>query len=133
MAPSQATRRTWPTSLVALVLAACLTGCTRAAHRIVASPVSHRSDYIDVDNATKEYRDAERNLRLNPGWKWPTVPEPRVGPDGRPQLYEIGTATNDAQLYWYCSWASGLATNPGADVYDVDLEKMSTVRGMHLY
>ena len=51
--------------------------------------------------ATQEYQQAEQALTLAPGWRWRPIPEPATGPDGRPQFYQLGAATNDAQLYWF--------------------------------
>lgn len=83
--------------------------------------------------ARSEYQAQEKQLTLGSGWSWPRETEPASGPDGRPQFFEPGSATNDAQSYWWCSWAVQLLHDPNAPSAGSTQSRLSSVRGMYLY
>lgn len=62
--------------------------------------------WLTAARADREYREAASLLVLAEGSRWPTAPESATGPDGAPQYYQVGAATNDAQMFWFCSWTT---------------------------
>lgn len=62
--------------------------------------------YLSKDETIGEYRAEARNWELAPGWNWPAEPYSGEGPDGKPAVYEQGSAKNDVSFYWFCSWGS---------------------------
>lgn len=96
----------------ALVVLGAATGCAQGV------PTSHPSgSWVTATQANKEYRQAAAALVLADGARWPASPESAKGPDGAPQYYQVGAATNDAQFYWFCSWTTKDATS-GTDAFD---------------
>ncbi|MGU3410629.1 hypothetical protein ACLBWP_11020 [Microbacterium sp. M1A1_1b] len=86
------------------MVASVTAGCAQAV------PASHPSGlWVTAKDANKEYRKATSTLTLATDAKWPADPEPATGPDGSPQYYQVGAATNDAQFYWFCSWTTAAA------------------------
>lgn len=110
-----------------------LTACTTApGPSTSAGPAAVQ--WLSADQAIAEFRHAEQGLTLAPGWQWKVDPERAAGPDGRPQYYQAGAATNDAQLYWFCSWATqALRAAPNsADRYTA-ARQLDSVRAKYLY
>jgi hypothetical protein len=70
----------------------------------------------NVAEATVEYHREEAHLQLAPGSQWTTNPERSSGPGGKPQYYRPGAATADADIYWWCTWATYVLTGAGAPV-----------------
>jgi hypothetical protein len=87
---------------ISVATVAALDGCTPASPQPEPNP--RATNYVAADRARMEYRHAEQSLVLGGQWTWPKNPESATAPDGAPQFYEIGTGTNDAQVYWFCSW-----------------------------
>jgi hypothetical protein len=85
----------------AVIVVVAAAGCTRG------MPATHPSgSWVTSAEANKEYRHAAASLVLAQGMHWPADPETSKGPDGAPQYYQVGAATNDAQFYWFCSWTT---------------------------
>lgn len=117
--------------LAAVVIAASTAGCTTTS---APSHTVSNDMWKNAGQADAEYRAAEHSLELAPGWHWRATPEPANGPDGRPQFYQSGAATNDATLYWFCSWASTAATSvPGARASNTAFRELATIRTKILY
>ncbi|HEX4222531.1 MAG TPA: hypothetical protein VHZ97_09240 [Pseudonocardiaceae bacterium] len=137
-----------PRSTVAALLAVVVVttaGCSAAtakpapaiskpAPTTVASKRMPPGVWKTAGQATQEYQQAEQALTLAPGWQWRTVPESATGPDGRPQFYQLGAATNDAQLYWFCSWVTQVAADkPDSTEARTAATELAEVRALYLY
>ena len=66
---------------------------------------SRRPTFLLPEQVVAEYRAEAALLVLAPGWEWPVSPLAPV-PDGTSIMYEEGWGKNQADFYWFCSWAS---------------------------
>lgn len=116
----------------ALLIAAfgALTACGTTTQSSTPAAVQWQT----ATQAIAEFQQAEQDLTLAPGWQWKANPMRIAGPDGRPQYYQPGAATNDAQLYWFCSWAAQAvhAAPNSADQYTAT-RQLESVRAKYLY
>jgi len=84
--------------------------------------------------ASAEFRTEAHRLSLPSGDTWPLVPEKSTAADGRPQRYEAGVGTEDADFWWLCSWATYLSVQvEGSAPAAKAAVQMQRLRTLYLY
>jgi hypothetical protein len=63
------------------------------------------SQWVTASEATAQYRDEARQLRLAPGWDWPSDLGYEDFVEGDRVMHEANLGRADAAWYWHCSWA----------------------------
>jgi hypothetical protein len=106
----------WRRRAVLALFAVALVGCSSPGQLSLARPqlLPRRIGgvvYLPAAMSAKEFFTESRRLHLAPGWRWPTHPIPSSRND-LPMFYQVGFGRQDADSFWFCSWAATAIAAP---------------------